>query len=315
MRARREPSARRTARTRSRSSCRATAWSAADGSLTGFAGGVETKAWLLDHERRVWSSRSSSDESARAVGGSDAVLGASDLLAPESSLVAARCALRSLRWALSGEALFVVLLRWQQRSDRLGLDAAAASPSRRASTCRRWLPTPAPRRRRWPRASARTDTDAVLVDQRRDHRLRDLPRTACRRCRPASSMQSARHASESTTPRRCRSPFIRPFVRPTRIASTSSRRRRSVSASSRTPAMRLTASAWSSGRLGEHLRQFVVGDGEEGAIEERERGDVRLGRVRGIHGLHIRSASRGCHPRWPDIRGFEPAVACSDQSS
>jgi methylated-DNA-[protein]-cysteine S-methyltransferase len=27
----------------------------ADGSLTGFAAGVETKAWLLDHERRVWS--------------------------------------------------------------------------------------------------------------------------------------------------------------------------------------------------------------------------------------------------------------------
>ena len=26
----------------------------ADGSLTGFAAGVETKAWLLDHERRVW---------------------------------------------------------------------------------------------------------------------------------------------------------------------------------------------------------------------------------------------------------------------
>ena len=26
-----------------------------DGSLTGFAAGVETKAWLLDHERRVWS--------------------------------------------------------------------------------------------------------------------------------------------------------------------------------------------------------------------------------------------------------------------
>ena len=25
-----------------------------DGSLTGFAAGVETKAWLLDHERRVW---------------------------------------------------------------------------------------------------------------------------------------------------------------------------------------------------------------------------------------------------------------------
>ena len=28
----------------------------ADGSLTGFAGGVQTKAWLLDHERRVWAS-------------------------------------------------------------------------------------------------------------------------------------------------------------------------------------------------------------------------------------------------------------------
>lgn len=26
----------------------------ADGSLTGFAAGVETKAWLLDHERRIW---------------------------------------------------------------------------------------------------------------------------------------------------------------------------------------------------------------------------------------------------------------------
>ena len=25
----------------------------ADGSLTGFAAGVDTKAWLLDHERRV----------------------------------------------------------------------------------------------------------------------------------------------------------------------------------------------------------------------------------------------------------------------
>ena len=25
----------------------------ADGSLTGFAGGVEIKSWLLDHERRV----------------------------------------------------------------------------------------------------------------------------------------------------------------------------------------------------------------------------------------------------------------------
>jgi methylated-DNA-[protein]-cysteine S-methyltransferase len=25
----------------------------ADGALTGFAGGLETKAWLLDHERRV----------------------------------------------------------------------------------------------------------------------------------------------------------------------------------------------------------------------------------------------------------------------
>jgi hypothetical protein len=23
--------------------------------LTGFAAGVETKTWLLDHERRVWS--------------------------------------------------------------------------------------------------------------------------------------------------------------------------------------------------------------------------------------------------------------------
>jgi len=26
----------------------------ADGSLTGFAAGLETKAWLLDHERKVW---------------------------------------------------------------------------------------------------------------------------------------------------------------------------------------------------------------------------------------------------------------------
>ena len=26
----------------------------ADGSLTGFGGGLEAKAWLLDHERRVW---------------------------------------------------------------------------------------------------------------------------------------------------------------------------------------------------------------------------------------------------------------------
>lgn len=26
----------------------------ADGSLTGFAGGIETKAWLLDHERQIW---------------------------------------------------------------------------------------------------------------------------------------------------------------------------------------------------------------------------------------------------------------------
>lgn len=26
----------------------------ANGSLTGFAGGIENKAWLLDHERRVW---------------------------------------------------------------------------------------------------------------------------------------------------------------------------------------------------------------------------------------------------------------------
>ena len=26
----------------------------ADGSLTGFGGGIENKAWLLDHERRVW---------------------------------------------------------------------------------------------------------------------------------------------------------------------------------------------------------------------------------------------------------------------
>jgi methylated-DNA-[protein]-cysteine S-methyltransferase len=25
----------------------------ADGSLTGFAGGMDAKAWLLDHERRV----------------------------------------------------------------------------------------------------------------------------------------------------------------------------------------------------------------------------------------------------------------------
>ncbi|MCU1394125.1 MAG: ogt [Ilumatobacteraceae bacterium] len=28
----------------------------ANGSLTGFAGGIENKAWLLDHERRVWGS-------------------------------------------------------------------------------------------------------------------------------------------------------------------------------------------------------------------------------------------------------------------
>ncbi|MCU1390234.1 MAG: ogt [Ilumatobacteraceae bacterium] len=27
----------------------------ADGSLTGFGGGIENKAWLLDHERAVWS--------------------------------------------------------------------------------------------------------------------------------------------------------------------------------------------------------------------------------------------------------------------
>ena len=27
----------------------------ADGSLTGFGGGIENKAWLLDHERSVWS--------------------------------------------------------------------------------------------------------------------------------------------------------------------------------------------------------------------------------------------------------------------
>ena len=49
----RVPSARRTARTRSASSCRAIAWSDPNGSLTGFAGGIESKAWLLDHERRV----------------------------------------------------------------------------------------------------------------------------------------------------------------------------------------------------------------------------------------------------------------------
>ena len=28
-----------------------------DGSLTGFGGGLETKAWLLDHERQVVGSR------------------------------------------------------------------------------------------------------------------------------------------------------------------------------------------------------------------------------------------------------------------
>lgn len=32
----------------------------ADGSLTGFAGGVQTKAWLLDHERRVWAAANAS---------------------------------------------------------------------------------------------------------------------------------------------------------------------------------------------------------------------------------------------------------------
>ncbi len=31
----------------------------ANGSLTGFAGGLENKAWLLDHERQVWWSRTS----------------------------------------------------------------------------------------------------------------------------------------------------------------------------------------------------------------------------------------------------------------
>ena len=44
-------SVRRTAATRSRSSCRATGWSARTGALTGFAGGLDVKAWLLDHER------------------------------------------------------------------------------------------------------------------------------------------------------------------------------------------------------------------------------------------------------------------------
>lgn len=29
----------------------------ADGSLTGFGGGIENKAWLLDHERQVWMNR------------------------------------------------------------------------------------------------------------------------------------------------------------------------------------------------------------------------------------------------------------------
>jgi len=29
----------------------------ADGSLTGFGGGLEAKAWLLDHERRVWTAQ------------------------------------------------------------------------------------------------------------------------------------------------------------------------------------------------------------------------------------------------------------------
>jgi methylated-DNA-[protein]-cysteine S-methyltransferase len=29
----------------------------ANGSLTGFGGGIETKAWLLDHERRVWAAQ------------------------------------------------------------------------------------------------------------------------------------------------------------------------------------------------------------------------------------------------------------------
>ena len=32
----------------------------ADGSLTGFGGGIENKAWLLDHERSVWSGMISS---------------------------------------------------------------------------------------------------------------------------------------------------------------------------------------------------------------------------------------------------------------
>jgi methylated-DNA-[protein]-cysteine S-methyltransferase len=31
-----------------------------DGSLTGFAGGIETKAWLLDHEREVWATSQAS---------------------------------------------------------------------------------------------------------------------------------------------------------------------------------------------------------------------------------------------------------------
>jgi methylated-DNA-[protein]-cysteine S-methyltransferase len=31
-----------------------------DGSLTGFAAGVETKAWLLDHEREVWANAQAS---------------------------------------------------------------------------------------------------------------------------------------------------------------------------------------------------------------------------------------------------------------
>jgi methylated-DNA-[protein]-cysteine S-methyltransferase len=32
----------------------------ANGSLTGFAGGIANKAWLLDHERRVWAASLSS---------------------------------------------------------------------------------------------------------------------------------------------------------------------------------------------------------------------------------------------------------------
>ena len=187
-----------------------------DGSLTGFGGGLDAKAWLLDHEKRVPAREAASDAllRGRVRRGLRTAAGAGLLLAAEAGF-----GLLALLGGLApGLGLLVGLLASARPTGAGSVSGRAARGPRRASAAVSAAPMPRPRRRPTRRASAAPWPGRGARSGRASPRP-GRPRSGCRSASPSCSMQSARHGSVSTVAICSSAPLIRPRAAVARMAT------------------------------------------------------------------------------------------------